>query len=415
MIIEISTIDLVLCLSEAVDLISTLVANHHKYVACIAYQLSVEMGLPYSEQKDITVAAAIHDIGALSLEERLSALNFEFEEELGHAERGYLLLNTYKPFSNVASIVRYHHTPWDYGKYIGLDGEQIPLGSNLLNLADRISVLIKSNSNILVQTDEISNKISELSGKIFKPELVDAFIRLSKKEGFWLDVTFGSLTTFLKSKFKNDDTMEKSNFLELIKLFSRIIDFRSHFTVNHSSGVAVSAKALSEFAGFSKSDSEIIEVAGYIHDLGKLAVPQEILEKPDKLSKNEYEIIRAHSYYTDLILSKVKGFDLIRTWGALHHERLDGKGYPFHLGGKQISTGSRIMAVADVFVALTEDRPYRKGLNQEDTLKIMDNMSGSLVLDSNIINMLRENYKYINDCRIEAQNSAEQENKIFRI
>lgn len=407
--IRISTIDLVLCLSEAVDLISPLVANHHKYVACIAYQLSSELGLQDSEQKDITVAAALHDVGALSLAERLSPLNFDFEEERGHSERGYLLLNTYKPFSNVASLIRYHHTPWNHGKCIGVNSEEVPIGSHLLNLADRISVLIKANNNILGQADGICQKISDLSGKIFIPELVDAFIKLSKKECFWLDIISGSLLTFIESKFSRDNLLEGNDFLELIKLFSRIIDFRSHFTAIHSSGVAASAKAISRFAGFTESDSETIEIAGYIHDLGKLAVPTEILEKPGKLSKEEYEIIRTHTYYTDLILSKVKDFDVIRSWGALHHERLDGKGYPFHFDGRQMSTGSRIMAVADVFVALSEDRPYRNGLCRDETLLIIENMANSLALDLNIVQLVQENYDYINNCRSNAQNTVEKE------
>lgn len=407
--IRISTIDLVLCLSEAVDLISPIVANHHKYVACIAYQLSSELGLQDSEQKDITVAAALHDVGALSLAERLSPLNFDFEEERGHSERGYLLLNTYKPFSTAASLIRYHHAPWDNGKCIGVNSEKIPIGSHLLNLADRISVLIKANNNILGQTDEICKKITDLSGKIFVPELVDSFIKLSKKECFWLDIISGSLLTFIESKFSRDSLLEGYDFLELIKLFSRIIDFRSHFTATHSSGVAASAKAISRFAGFTESDSETIEIAGYIHDLGKLAVPAEILEKPGKLSKEEYEIVRTHTYYTDLILSKVKDFDVIRSWGALHHERLDGKGYPFHFDGRQLSTGSRIMAIADVFVALSEDRPYRNGLCRDETLLIIENMANSFALDINLVQLVKENYDYINNCRSNAQNAVEKE------
>src|ERR1035437_9612351 len=119
---NISKLDLLMSLSEAVDLISPLVANHHKQVACIAYYLSCELEFSKEEQMELVFAASLHDIGGMSLSERLDTLRFDYEDKIGHGERGYLLLKSNKSFDNIARIVRYHHTSWDNRKCIGVNG-----------------------------------------------------------------------------------------------------------------------------------------------------------------------------------------------------------------------------------------------------------------------------------------------------
>jgi len=109
-----------------------------------------------------------------------------------------------------------------------------------------------------------------------------------------------------------------------------------------------------------------MEVAGNLHDLGKMVIPNSILNKPDKLNKEETAIMRQHTYFTYTVLNSIGGISQIAEWAAFHHERLDGSGYPFHLGADKLGIGSRIMAVADVFTAISEDRPYRKGMSQQE-------------------------------------------------
>lgn len=407
--INVSIIDLVLSLSEAVDSASPTVENHHKQVAAVSYYISKQLGLSLQKQKEIVIAGGLHDIGALSVSDKIKALKFDFEDSInGHSEKGYMFLKTYKPFLNIANYVRYHHVPWNNGKCEGVNSEKVPLESHLLNLADRISVLINPNKNILTQVDYIREKISKYSGSIFTPELVEAFIELSKKESFWLDIRSNSLEYILRNNLNCENDLSNEEFSELIKLFSRIIDFRSEFTAAHSSGVASTAEAIAKIKGFTEDGCNTIKMSGYVHDLGKLAVPNEILEKHGKLTKEEYNIIRIHPYYTDKILKKVKNFDTIRKWGALHHERLDGNGYPFHLKGDQISTGSRIMAAADVFVALGEDRPYKSGLKYSKVMEIMNDMTPN-ALDKDIVKLIKDNYDIINNSRIAAQSAADEE------
>ncbi|MCE5193837.1 MAG: HD-GYP domain-containing protein, partial [Nitrospiraceae bacterium] len=197
-------------------------------------------------------------------------------------------------------------------------------------------------------------------------------------------------------------TLNLKELNELGVFIAAVIDFRSPFTASHSNGVSASSVSLARLTGFSDRECEMMRLAGYLHDLGKLAVPNEILDKPYRLTPKEFEMIRSHTYYTYSILDTLENFDTINTWGAYHHERIDGKGYPFHYKGDVLSLGSRIMCVADVFTALAEERPYRKGMSKEELMSIMSRMSGT-ALDSEIVSLLVKNFDMVNLARIEGQ------------
>lgn len=404
--IKIPIQSLILCLSEAIDLISADVSNHHKLVTCIAYQICDEIGISELDKKDILYACAVHDIGALSNSERLRTLELNYEEDNGHTKRGYLFLKEYEPFRNIAALIRYHHTKWNNAINFNYESNKLLVGANIILLADRIAVLIDKNQNILAQAERITTTIKNIADGVFAKELVEAYFILSKKESFWLDTMTLSLREIFKANNFTEEKYDTANSYQLIKIFSKIIDYRSHFTATHSSGVAASAKALAKIAGFSENDMSLIEIAGFVHDIGKIAVPTEILEKNGALTKEEYNVIRSHTYYTNMILSRIENFNDIRQWASQHHEKMDGTGYPFHIGEKDLSKGSRIMAVADVFVALFEDRPYRKGMQKDAALAIINKMAPA-ALDKEIVNLLIENYSYINECRIKAQESAD--------
>ncbi len=406
----ISIFDLILGLSQAVDLVSPLVANHHKRVAYIAFRLSCELELPAQERKDVTIAGALHDVGGLSLKNRLDVMQFEITDPFAHCETGYLILKTFEPFSRIADIVRFHHTYWGNGAGAASKGSTVPNGSHILQMADRIAVLINPHSDVLEQSEGIIELIEKNSGAMFVPRMVDAFSRLATKEYFWLDAVSPSIGAVLRHGLEwGELALGEDDFLGLTNLFSRIIDFRSPFTAAHSSGVAATAEVLARLAGMPQQDCMMMRIAGYFHDIGKLSVPAEILEKPAKLTKQEYDVIRGHTYYTGRILEPIPALDLARTWGSQHHERLDGSGYPFHLKDKEISLGSRIMAVADVFVAISEDRPYRKGMTRAEVIKVLQDLAADNKLDPRVVSMLRENFDGINAVRLSSQAQAAQE------
>lgn len=412
---KIQLFDFIMSLSEAIDLISPLVANHHFKVAYIAYMIGSELKFPPEILNDLVIAGALHDIGALSFKERIDALQFELENPYKHAEMSYRLLKTYLPFSKIAELVRFHHVPWNEGEGAEFSGKEVPLGSHILHIADRIAVLTGSSQmDILRRSKEIVRRVESQSNRLFLPELVQAFKNLAVKESFWLEVTSPFLSPVLKNRITLPVIeLQLETLTEVAKLFSHIIDFRSRFTATHSSGVAASAELLARFIGFSERECRMMRIAGYLHDLGKLAVPAEILEKPSELTETEFNVIRSHTFYTYCILEPITDLYEINTWASFHHERLDGTGYPFHHKVQDLPLGSRIMAVADVFTALTEDRPYRKGMPEEKALQVLQQMADDSALDSNIVSLLRLHFDEINSCRIEAQAGSAEEYKKF--
>lgn len=409
--------DMILCLSNALDHISPVVKNHHMNVTYIALSLCEELQIDEHLKKNTLIASALHDIGIFTVAERIKSLEFDNPQEIRdnkHTEIGYQLTKKFHLFQQVAPIIRYHHSPWSYGHNLKTIDYNIKIPSHIIYLADKVDAFIAPEKNILSQTQSIQEYIKVNVGSKFNPDIADAFLNLSKKEAFWFNLTYPDIDKILEKKTRLFSL--KLNFDELKNLsllFSHIIDFRSRFTATHSSGVAACAEALANIAGLPLIQCEMMKIAGYLHDLGKLAIPAEILEKPGKLDPEEINIIKSHTYITYRILDNIKEMETINRWASLHHERLDGNGYPFRLTKEELSNQERMMAIADVFTAITEDRPYRKGMPAENALKILKSMCDTSILDKNIVNILIENFDFLNSIRHNAQQRAREEYEEF--
>jgi len=295
-----------------------------------------------------------------------------------------------------------------------VNGIDVPIGSHIINLADRIAISLDRRKDVLGQADAITEKVANYSGTLFHPDAVKAFLSLSRMEYFWLDASSSYCGRIVQRKLEPLNVwLGMRDLITLAEVFAQIIDFRSPFTAHHSSGVAATAGALARLAGFSANECQLMQVAGYLHDIGKLAVPGSILEKPGELDETEKRIMKSHVYYTYHTLENIQGFETINTWASLHHERLDGTGYPFHLTAVDLPLGSRIMGVADVFTAIMEDRPYRKGMPSETALELLDKMTKS-ALDPHVVAILMDNLEEVNAIRVTAQTLAEKRYHSFR-
>ncbi|MCX7779883.1 MAG: HD domain-containing protein, partial [Negativicutes bacterium] len=197
---------------------------------------------------------------------------------------------------------------------------------------------------------------------------------------------FREINTYWRMQFSIDDVSS------IAEIFATIVDRTSRFTASHSWGVAAVAAFLAKTKGYCPEEVKMMRIAGLFHDLGKLAIPNHLLEKPGKLTGREFAIIKQHAYYSYRILEQIDGFTTIAEWAAYHHETLDGSGYPFRIGHDKLRLGSRILATADVFTALTEDRPYRPPITFRETQKIMNTMVSNRKLDGNIVGELFANY-----------------------
>lgn len=164
--------------------------------------------------------------------------------------------------------------------------------------------------------------------------------------------------------------------IETLSSLADLIDAKDHYTNGHSFRVAAYAKALAKELGY-ENEAEQIYFAGLVHDVGKIGISDKILTKPGKLTKEENEIIKSHASVGGNILKGIHQFKIFETVARYHHERYDGSGYPDKLKGEEIPFEARIVAVCDVYDAMTSDRSYRKALSEKVALKELNSIKGS--------------------------------------
>jgi len=389
---EIDLHRLLTTLSTCLDFDSRGINAHHNRVCRISLSLADQIGLNRQEKNLIGTAAIIHDLGVQTWGERNVLLNFEVNEPWEHCTNGAALVSRYKLLEPVADIILHHHDKFAGGNKTGAAGRDIPLAARIIHLADRIDILLlkqyKSDAPILCRVEQITEKIKNLSGVVFDPDLVEQFMLLSRRESFWLNLIAPESLNNKLQEFKFSLKVGNDEVLQLANLFADVIDRKSPFTYRHSRGVAGAAVLLASALGFKDGGLVNMSIAGLLHDLGKLSIRDGILEKQGQLTMDEFTVIKQHPYYTYHILSGAGIAGDVAEWAAYHHEKLDGSGYPFHLDAAQIPLGSRIIAAADVFTALREDRPYRRGMEKDAIEKIMRNMVLHSALDGDVVNNL---------------------------
>lgn len=244
---------------------------------------------------------------------------------------------------------------------------------------------------------------------MFNPVWMEAFESLTDDPSFWeLLATADKKSVCESVAAEHNPTLEASELRSLSRLFAQIIDFRSRFTSTHSMGVAATAMALGRELGMDETDLARLELSGELHDIGKLGVPSEILLKPACLTGEEMCVMRNHAEFSRSVLSGVPGFETVADWASNHHERLDGQGYPYGLKADVLDLGSRVMAIADVFTALAEDRPYRAGMNLPQALRIIEDMVQGGALDPDVAQAFSRNLSVIDEARRQAQDQARQ-------
>lgn len=250
----------------------------------------------------------------------------------------------------------------------GLSGEAIPLFARILNLAQTTEIFFR-----LSGVDAALDTVEQRAGSWFDPQLVEALLGTRIDAAFWRNLeiaSVGSLVRPLEPEDRvviaDDDALDR-----VAEAFAQVIDAKSPYTASHSLGVATIAVGISRVQGASETEVRDIWRAGLLHDIGKLGVPNTILDKPGKLDDAEWRVMREHPRYSAEILGRISAFRDLAPMAAAHHERLDGSGYHLGLSGPRLSKPARILAVADVCEALMADRPYREAMPTEQVIAII--------------------------------------------
>ena len=397
--------DMLYALSFALDKVETellgLDTGHGKRVAYLALLMGEEAGYEEEELRDFIGCCLLHD-NALTefIHDELShsQMSQSISVELSHIadikrskmEHDHSVIGEQNirlmPFrTDVKNIILFHHENADGSGAMGMTASETTLKSQILRLADIIDTTSRLETMTIAEFEEVRRFVQNRMGSIFSEEAVELFLKaidydkivcLQEKD------VLSCLHEKLQEKISDYSDEEIRN---IAGLFAKIVDYKSEFTQNHSRGVADKAAMMAHYYGFDKEKAIRFYFAGAMHDIGKLVVVNDILEKPGKLTADEYAEMKNHAAATHYILSQIKVIPDIVNWASNHHEKLNGNGYPQGLTAEEISFEERVMACIDIYQALTEKRPYKDGMSHEQSISIMQDMADKGELDEKIV------------------------------
>ncbi|MPM58698.1 3'3'-cGAMP-specific phosphodiesterase 3 [bioreactor metagenome] len=295
------------------------------------------------------------------------------------------------PFSsNIKNAVLYHHENADGSGPFGKAASETPLYAQLIHFGDILDVNCNFGAQETDKYVKVFKFIDDNAGTIFDDKLCTLFKSLFDKNMIE-DLQKKDLIVNLEKVVPKEYVeYSKDKIIEIMNVFARIIDYKSKFTKNHSIGVAQKALLMGEFYGYDDDKCCQLYIAGILHDIGKMAIKNEILEKPGSLTDDEFTIMKNHALFTYNILSEINGSKNIASWAASHHEKLDGTGYPFGKKAEELDHEDRLLACIDIYQALSEERPYKKGFTHEKCIEIMKDMVKSGFVDGQIVEDIEE-------------------------
>ncbi|MDZ7603179.1 MAG: HD-GYP domain-containing protein [Hoeflea sp.] len=418
--------DLLGALSHALDMTEGQPEGHCIRCAWIGARVGEALGLPDQELKDLYFTLLLKDLGCSSNAARIcelyladdisfkrdfktidgslsSALRFVFARtglESGLSERIRAIVNILQNGgeisrslietrchrgADIAARMRFSEAVqdgirsldehWDgSGKPEGLKGAEIPLNSRIALMAQVIDVF-RTESGPAAALREIEAR----SGAWFDPALVAAFVTAQSDPDFWSALASPGLgaRVFAMKPALQSEPVDEDYLDDIAAAFSDVVDAKSPFTADHSNRVTLYTDMIAEEMGLGPAHRRWLRRAALLHDLGKLGVSNQVLDKPGKPDEGEWTSIRRHPALSEAILNRAEAFADIAPVAAAHHARLDGKGYPYGLKGDEICLEARILTVADVFDALSAERPYRGAMPISKALAILDADAGT--------------------------------------
>ena len=423
---ELPLAKLIGALSYALDITEGQPAGHSVRCCLIGMHVGRAIGLPEDQLWDLYYTLLLKDVGCSSNAARICQLymtdDIAFKRDfkwvdgsfpqvvrfvLQHTGMGAGLLDKFKVLlssmrtreeaaqelittrcqrgASIARQLRFHESvaqgihsldeQWNgKGRPDQLEGKNIPLFSRIALLAQVVDVFHTSGG-----PDAALEEIQTRRGTWFDPELVDALATFHAECELWEKLKAPNLADLV---FAAEPALKKilvdEDYLDAVAAaFGEIVDSKSPYTAGHSGRVALYTDLIAADLKLSAERRRWLYRGALLHDVGKLGVSNSILDKPGKLDAPEWEAVKQHAVFTEEILSRIPQFAELAVVAAAHHERLDGKGYPRGISADQIALETRIITTADIFDAITAERPYRVAVPIPKTMAIMRETVGT--------------------------------------
>jgi len=357
---------------------------HGKRIAVLCSMMGKELGMDDDEIKAVTTCALFHD-NALT-EYILYQQDDEREMNLKlHCEYGQRNLEMIPLKFDISGLVLYHHEQADGGGPFGKKEGEFPIGAGLIAIADMIDVEHHLQRFPIENISSLQKEIEAQSGKRYNKTAAEAMLAVLNTDTLMslrdehIKDTAAQILPAWQVKVE-DEAM-----IRLAGLTAKIIDYKSVFTRKHSVQIANRAWLMGGYYDFDPIMRAKVYLAASLHDIGKLTTPNIILNKPDKLTDNEFNIIKSHVKGTHDMLSGITGFEEICHWASSHHEKLDGSGYYFGKNAEELDFVDRLLACTDIYQAVNEERPYHPRRSHEDTMPILWSMAERGFIDNKIV------------------------------
>lgn len=363
---------------RSLNLVDPRLVDHGIRVAMILQDMLRADGCADAQlRKELVILALFHDIGAYRTEEISRLIRFETKNVWEHAVYSYLFLRKYFPRDDRARIVLYHHA--DYDADWREDGAVLRYGQ-MLHVADRACIW---HDEVKAPRERLEAHLTARRGSTFSPHAVDAFLAAARQYGTWEKLDLPPALELLTDCTRLSQEEAETYLYILVDA----IDFRSRVTVTHTRGLMEISLEMARLAGLPEEKQQKIYYGALMHDLGKIGTPLSILEKPGRLTPDEFEIMKRHVVLSAEIIRGCVDEETARI-ALRHHEKLDGSGYPLGLTAEELTLPQRLLAVGDVVSALCMSRSYKDAFPKERCLSILRDMSERGQLDADMVALI---------------------------
>jgi len=372
-------------ISLALELDQPTALLHGRRVAAVSSILA-ERALP-EERSEVFCAGLLHDVGAVGMTERLFAnpllAHHPIDRDIdGHAWRSAAILaaaaGAHPTFRPAPCLVLDHHEWWNGRGYpSGKFGSEISLGAQLIRIADSLALAMHEAGKDRKLT---LNRLGKRAGKEFYEDIFFLLSEILDNDLYEQLEDIGRVEELCDREIGDLPSSGRPQNCELdpaVEVLVQMLEAKHNYTAGHSKRVALHSRRVASSLNLSSDEIRFSYLAGLLHDVGKIAAPRSVLNKPGPLSKDEWRLMLKHPLFTEAILKELGVPDELLTVVRHVHERWDGTGYPDGISGEEIPLASRIVAVCDTFEGITSHRPYRQRATLPEALEELRRAGGS--------------------------------------